>query len=143
VGGDPVTWRPSRPPRAEIDPQGLAPSLSRLAARFGLAPPSLLGRVFAHWEELVGPDVAAHARPTSLRDGVLTVTVDHPAWATSLRMLSADLLARLREQSGCDEARELVVHVGGGASRPSGAERRAPDPGSRRAPGGRGRRRDS
>jgi len=107
-----VTWRPSKPPRSEQPPQSLRPSLDRIAARLGLAPPAVLGPVFARWEELVGADIAAHARPRSLRDGVLVVVADHPAWATSLRLLAGDLLARVREATGDDAVRELVVRVG-------------------------------
>jgi predicted nucleic acid-binding Zn ribbon protein len=96
----------------------LAPSLERIAASLGAPRPDVLRTVFSGWEGLVGPDVAAHATPRSLRDGVLTVVVDHPAWATSLRMLSADLLRRIEECAG-DGITELVVQVapGPGATR--------------------------
>ena len=86
----------------------MADSLERIAASIGAPRPSLLGAVFGRWAELVGPDVAAHATPRSLRDGVLTVVVDHPAWATSLRLLSADLLRRIAPHG---DATELVVRV--------------------------------
>ena len=86
----------------------MADSLERIAASIGAPRPSLLGAVFGRWAELVGPDVAAHATPLSLRDGVLTVVVDHPAWATSLRLLSADLLRRIAPHG---DATELVVRV--------------------------------
>jgi predicted nucleic acid-binding Zn ribbon protein len=76
----------------------------------------VLSAVFTGWEDLVGPDVAAHATPRSLRDGVLTVVVDHPAWATSLRMLSADLLRRVAGQAG-DGIDQLVVLVDPGPGR--------------------------
>lgn len=48
------------------------------------------------WERVVGPQVAAHAWPQSLRQGALVVATDHPAWATELRFLSAQLIDRLR-----------------------------------------------
>ena len=45
-----------------------------------------LAEVQAHWEEVAGEAVAAHAWPTALRQGVLTVAVDHHAWAAELRL---------------------------------------------------------
>ncbi len=52
-----------------------------------------LGR---QWAGLVGDDVAAHSWPLSLRNGVLTLGTDHHAWASQLRLLSGELLVRLR-----------------------------------------------
>lgn len=92
-----MTWRPARPSRADRDPEGLERSLRGIAADLGTASPALLRQVFARWEEVVGPDVAAHATPVSVRDGILRVVVDHPAWATSLRMLSGQVIERLSD----------------------------------------------
>ncbi len=105
-----MTWRPLPPPDGR-DARPLGVSLERIASRLGLARPSLLGSVFGHWEELVGADVAAHATPRSLNGGVLTVSVDHPAWATSLRMLSGDLLGRIASGAGEDPAAATVTEL--------------------------------
>ena len=43
---------------------------------------------------MVGDDVAAHARLVSVRDGVLTVAVDDPIWATQLRYLETAVVER-------------------------------------------------
>jgi hypothetical protein len=112
-----VTWRPLASTPVEREPRRVADSLERIAASLGAPRPSLLGAVFTRWEQLVGPDVAAHATPRSLRDGVLIVMVDHPAWATSLRLLSADLLARIAAHGG-GEVTEVVVQVDAGPGRP-------------------------
>jgi predicted nucleic acid-binding Zn ribbon protein len=88
-------------------------SLGRLTASLGAPQPSVLQAVFSRWEQAVGADVAAHAKPTSLRDGLLVVTVDHPAWATQLGYLRGDLLRRLEEEAGPGEVREVEVRVAG------------------------------
>ena len=67
--------------------------------------------MFARWEEAVGPQIAAHATPASLVDGVLVVDVDHPTWATQLRFLETDLLARLRDVAGADELTRIELRV--------------------------------
>ena len=106
------TWRALRVPRSEQEPLAVSSSLDRLARRLGAPPPSVASAVFARWEEMVGPQVAAHATPRSLRGGVLVIAVDEPAWATQLRMLSADLLARLAAAAPDPSAvRELRIVV--------------------------------
>jgi predicted nucleic acid-binding Zn ribbon protein len=56
-----------------------------------------IGGVFGRWDDAVGPNVAAHVRPVRLDDGVLTVEVDEPAWATQVKFLSGTIISRLDE----------------------------------------------
>jgi predicted nucleic acid-binding Zn ribbon protein len=56
--------------------------------------------VFDAWPDLVGEQIAAHARPAGLRDGVLTVAVPDPAWATQLRFLEGALCEQLLSITG-------------------------------------------
>jgi predicted nucleic acid-binding Zn ribbon protein len=72
---------------------------------------STLDAVFSHWEEAVGPAVAAHTHPLSLRDGTLVVAVDNPAWATQLRLLHGELMARLTAVVGDGAVTRLEVRV--------------------------------
>jgi predicted nucleic acid-binding Zn ribbon protein len=107
-----VSWRelPGRRP----EPRPVGASLDRVTQALGVPRSSTLEAVFARWEELVGPAVAGHARPTALRDRRLVVTVDEPGWATQLRWLEADLLARLAETAGSDAVDSLEVRVARG-----------------------------
>jgi len=66
--------------------------------------------LFSRWGEICGPAVAKHARPIRLTAGTLEVVVDHPAWATELRMQSSTILARVTEAAG-ETADRLVVRV--------------------------------
>ncbi|MGH8918216.1 MAG: DUF721 domain-containing protein [Actinomycetes bacterium] len=124
-----TTWRPLPKRRAEREPRPLAGSLERLAASLGAARPQVLTQVFSGWDQLVGANVAAHATPVSLREGVLVVVVDQPAWATQLRFLSADLCRRLNEAAGDDTVRDLQIRVRseGNAPRRRGARNRQSD----------------
>jgi predicted nucleic acid-binding Zn ribbon protein len=58
------------------------------------------GAVFGRWPGVVGEQIAAHAIPTSLNDGVLTVSAESTAWATQLRMVQAQLLAKIAAAVG-------------------------------------------
>ena len=51
--------------------------------------------MFAEWATVVGEQIAEHATPTSLRDGLLHVAAESTAWATQLRMVQAQLLAKI------------------------------------------------
>jgi len=78
-------------------------------------PPSAaaLGTVFSRWEELVGPAVARHARPLRVGAGTLVVAVDQPPWATQVRALAPEILARLAQRTGERLDRlEVVVRPG-------------------------------
>jgi predicted nucleic acid-binding Zn ribbon protein len=67
--------------------------------------------VFAGWDDAVGAEVAAHARPVSLDDGRLVVEVDEPGWATQLRYFEATLRERLSAAAGGLELRSVEVRV--------------------------------
>jgi predicted nucleic acid-binding Zn ribbon protein len=56
--------------------------------------------VFGQWAAVVGEQIAEHADPTVLRDGVLTVVAESTAWATQLRMVQAQLLAKIAAAVG-------------------------------------------
>lgn len=92
-------------------PRRVGASLDRLSASFGGPPADVLTAVFASWDDVVGEGVAAHARPRSLRHGVLVVMVDDPAWATQLRWLESDLLARLVTVAGEGTVKKIEVRV--------------------------------
>jgi predicted nucleic acid-binding Zn ribbon protein len=67
--------------------------------------------IFDDWDSVVGAQVAAHATPASLQDGVLVLAVNDPAWATQLRFLERDLLAKVREALGADQVVSIEVRV--------------------------------
>ena len=68
-----------------------------------------LAALGSQWAVLVGDTVAAHSWPVSLKNGALVLGTDHHAWASELRLLSGDLLARLR--AGGLDVRSLAVQV--------------------------------
>ncbi|WP_083940143.1 DciA family protein [Saccharomonospora saliphila] len=79
----------------ERDPQPLGRLVSRMASQLGWNQRLADGRVFGQWSSLVGDEVAEHAQPVSLNDGELTVRASSTAWATQLRLLQRQLLARI------------------------------------------------
>jgi predicted nucleic acid-binding Zn ribbon protein len=91
-------WGPA--PGAPDGPRRLAESLGALMAPLGGSEAATAATIFARWEELAGLGLGEHATPVRLRDGVLVVAVDQPAWATQLRLLGPQLLTRIAELTG-------------------------------------------
>lgn len=102
---------------SDRDPTPLARALDAVTGRLGMAPTEHLSGVFAHWDEVAGPVVAAHARPVGLRDGVLHLEVDEPGWATQLRHLEGQLIERLSTHLGDGSVTAVRVRVTGGSHR--------------------------
>jgi predicted nucleic acid-binding Zn ribbon protein len=82
------------------DPQLLGSATGELARSRGWAGRVAEGSVFGRWREVVGDQIAAHASPTSLNEGVLTVSAESTAWATQLRLVQAQLLAKIAAAVG-------------------------------------------
>ena len=65
--------------------------------------------MFGRWRAVVGEQIAAHASPTSLHDGVLTVSAESTAWATQLRMVQSQLLAKIAAAVGDGVVTKLKI----------------------------------
>jgi predicted nucleic acid-binding Zn ribbon protein len=84
--------------RSRRSPRPLTFALERI--RDELAPDTLLARAQLAWREVVGEAIAAQARPTSERGGVLTVSCSASVWANELDLMAPDILERLNERLG-------------------------------------------
>lgn len=106
-----------RPDHRSDEPRPLRDSLAEVSADLGLPEPDALAFLIQEWESVVGPDVAPHCRLTSLRDGVLRVTVDTAPRGTQLRYLEGELVERAASLVGADIVRELRVRVASPSAR--------------------------
>ena len=97
--------------RRSDDPEPVGEALAAVARDLGLPDPKVLRALHARWTELVGEQLANHARPLSLLDGVLTIEVEDPAWATPLRYLSETLKERSEVLLGEGSVRSVRVVV--------------------------------
>ncbi len=91
-------------------PRSLTAALQELTG--ALAPASTLARVQEVWEDAVGPAIAASARPTGERDGVLTITCEASVWAHELDLMADALIGRLNAALGRDCVRDLRCRTG-------------------------------
>jgi predicted nucleic acid-binding Zn ribbon protein len=100
--------RASRRARRD-DPQTLGSAIEGLLDAEGWNAAAATGSVFGRWAQIVGADLAGHTQPESLRDGELTVVADSTAWATQLRLLSAQLVHRLNAELGTGTVQRVRV----------------------------------
>ncbi|MGZ6926973.1 MAG: DciA family protein [Acidimicrobiia bacterium] len=91
------------------EPRPIGDALRRVRRELGTPEPSLFERVRDAWPELVGEALGAHSEPLHLRDGVLRVEVDDPAWASQFRYLKDALLTALAERIPGVTIREVSV----------------------------------
>lgn len=91
-------------------PRALATALQELTG--ALAPASTLARIQEIWEIAAGPEIAAAARPSTEREGILTLTCEAAVWAQELDLMADELIKRLNAALGDDAVRELRCRTG-------------------------------
>lgn len=94
----------------KVAPRSLSGALEDLTA--ALAPATALARVQNVWGQVVGPVIAAAAKPTAEHTGILTVTCTAAVWAQELDLMSDDLVPRINAALGDDPIRELRCRTG-------------------------------
>lgn len=69
-------------------------------------------RTWQIWDETVGPQIAARARPVRIREGVLEIRVDQPVWMQQLQLMKPKILARLNDRLGGAILKDLFLRQG-------------------------------
>ncbi|MFB7308752.1 DUF721 domain-containing protein [Streptomyces sp. NPDC056192] len=103
------------------DPLPLGAAINRLITERGWEAPAAVGGVMGRWPQIVGEDLANHCVPLRYdedpEERVLTVQCDSTAWATQLRLLAPQLVARLNADLGHGTVKLIKVLGPGGPQR--------------------------
>ncbi|MBJ8346437.1 DUF721 family protein [Antrihabitans sp. YC2-6] len=91
-------WSGSGPD--DRDPQAFGALAGSISRSRGWTPKVAEGTVFGRWAQVVGEDIASHAEPSVLKDKVLHVAAESTAWATQLRLMQAQILAKINAAVG-------------------------------------------
>ena len=91
--------------------------LDQLMQNLGLDDRLRQCRALVIWETVVGPQIAAHTRPHKIRDGVMEVCVDQPAWMQQLHLMKPQILGRLNAELGEDALKDIYLRRGKIAAR--------------------------
>jgi predicted nucleic acid-binding Zn ribbon protein len=68
--------------------------------------------VLTRWDAAVGPQIAAHARPSHITDRRLTIVTESPVWTQQLSLLKPDLLRRIARNFGPGVVTDLYFITG-------------------------------
>ena len=107
------------------DPHRIKDLLQGVGERLGFGGAIETGLVWSRWNDIVGDTVAAHAEPTSLREGVLRVRTDSPTWATEVGYLGQEIKRAANQVAGRELVSEVRVWTAPGSI--DGPTRVAPD----------------
>jgi len=69
-------------------------------------------RIFGQWETSVGPMIARHAQPQSVRGNKLSLIVDSPAWMQQLSLLKPEIISKLNNGVGRDVIKDITLKLG-------------------------------
>lgn len=98
------------------DPMPLGKLVDESITALGWVGPLAEARLLGHWSSVVGSDIAARCQPVSLLDGELKIAAESTAWATQLRLMAPQLLARICREMPAGTVRKLLIS---GPSAPS------------------------
>lgn len=92
-------------------PRPVGSLLDHVVAGLGAPSVDLLVTVHERWAEVVGEEVAAHARPLGLDGSLLKIAAESPAWASHLRWAENEIIERLATLLGRTEIDSVSVRV--------------------------------
>lgn len=93
------------------DPAPLGASLDAVMSSLGAPTVDAIVVIHERWAEVVGAEVADHARPLGIHDGTLRIGADGAAWASHLRWAERDILLRLAALVGPEQIRSVTVRT--------------------------------
>ncbi|MDD3822324.1 MAG: DUF721 domain-containing protein [Sphaerochaetaceae bacterium] len=72
--------------------------LDMLLSRLNIDEQGPLATVHREWMEIVGPDIAVHAKILDIRGKVLIIESDHPTWSSMIHMRKKQIIGRIARQ---------------------------------------------
>jgi predicted nucleic acid-binding Zn ribbon protein len=107
-------WQPFSPSSPLAKPaHPVSQLVPQVMKKLGLEQRLQQSQVFFLWPEIVGSDIAHHAQPVSLRNGLLVVAVDHPIWLQELSRYHKPLmLQKVQERVGKKAVRDICFRIG-------------------------------
>jgi predicted nucleic acid-binding Zn ribbon protein len=93
----------------ERDPAPIGSILGSTISELGWVAPLAHARLMGQWASVVGTDIAARCQPVSLVDGELKIAAESTAWATQLRMMAPQILARIARELPAGLVTKLII----------------------------------
>lgn len=118
------------PGESTRDPKPLGGIVGQLIRSRGWKEPVAVSSVLARWDDLMGPEVSAHAQPVRFENSIVEVRCDSTAWATQLRLMQRQIVQMFDRELGAGVVSSVRIF---GPNNGRWSSR-----GPKRAPGGRG-----
>lgn len=80
------------------DPQDVGSLFASIATQGKWTSHLKIAQMQNHWDQVVGRENALHSYPVDLRDGVLTIRCDSPAWTTAMMYMIPLLTDTIRKK---------------------------------------------
>lgn len=93
----------------ERDPALIGSILPGTLAELGWVAPLAHARLMGQWASVVGTEIAARCQPVSLVEGELKVSAESTAWATQLRLMAPQILARIARELPAGMVSKLII----------------------------------
>lgn len=105
-----------RSTRSGRDPELLGSALDKLVVESGWERESSMAKLLNSWSAIVGPEIADHCVPAGFEEGTLRLTAESTAWATQLRLLNSQIMAKIVREVGDGVVTKISIY---GPQRPS------------------------
>jgi hypothetical protein len=76
--------------------QVVSPLLDSLYRDLGISERIKLDNIRRNWHDIFSGPLAEHTSPSDLKDGLLSIAVDSPAWLQHLKFLKKEILTKLK-----------------------------------------------
>lgn len=107
--------------RSGRDPELLGSALDKLVTESGWEKETAMAKVLNSWAEIVGAEIADHCVPAGFDAGTLRLTAESTAWATQLRLLQSQILAKIASEIGDGIVLKISIYGPQGPSWKKGA----------------------
>jgi predicted nucleic acid-binding Zn ribbon protein len=108
----PPTYNTTMNPTRGRRPERIGDLVRERIAALGWEPRLREEEVITCWDAAVGPQIAAHARPSHIAGRRLTIVTESPVWTQQLSMLKPELLRRIAGSFGPDTVTDLFFVTG-------------------------------
>jgi len=93
-------------------PEPIGDVLKNVVEELSKAKKKGIFEILSAWPALVGKEFSRHARPASLKKGVLLVSVDESAWLYQANFRKEELLKALKKKVGAEKIRKMQFRIG-------------------------------
>ena len=94
------------------EPERAGNILDRLTNKMGIAARLESEKAVVLWGEVVGKDIARRARAVSVRNQILFVVVQNPAWLQELSLLKEGIIEKVNSLVGRQVIKDIVFRIG-------------------------------